>query len=120
MWVQVNRNNSTNQFHTFYGQLSWFVTGEHKEIKDSYSGFKRLRPNKNFGKSTKGSWELALRYSYVDMNNGDVLGGSQKDVTLGLNWYLNSNVRCMYNQVYANVVDKGNINVSQFRVQVDF
>lgn len=120
MWVHVNRFHNVNLFQTFYGQLSWFVTGEHKEIKNSYSGYKRLHPDNNLNKSGMGAWELAVKYSYIDLNDGDVFGGSQKDMTLGVNWYVNPSVRCMFNQVYADVENQGNMHVSQFRVQVDF
>lgn len=118
--AHVNKTLNSNQFHTFYGQFGWFLTGEYKTIKDSYSGFNRVKSNQNIGVNTKGAWELALRYSYVDMTSADVFGGVQKDITLGLNWYLNPHTRFMFNQVYADVVSKGNVRVSQFRVQVDF
>ena len=110
-------------FSSYYGQVSYFLTGEHKKYKSSYSGFGRVKPKSNFGETENkglGAWEVALRYSNSDLNSKDVLGGGQSDVTLGLNWYLNPVTRIMLNKVWANVKDAGKINVFQVRFQVDF
>ena len=46
----------------------------------------------------RGAWEVAARYSYVDLNSGigpdRIQGGIMDGVTLGLNWYLNNNLNC--------------------------
>ena len=42
-----------------------------------------------------GALELAARYDQADMNSEDINGGSEKAVTVALNWYLNENVRLM-------------------------
>jgi phosphate-selective porin OprO and OprP len=67
-----------------------------------------------------GAWELAGRVSYVDLNDNftsglplagqpsAVAGGSQTAYTLGLNWYVNSNIRFMLNYVHADI-DKNNL-----------
>ncbi|ANW94915.1 hypothetical protein AXE80_00785 [Wenyingzhuangia fucanilytica] len=120
MYVDVRRYNSVNHFSTYYGQVSWYLTGEHKQIKNPYSMFNRFRPKHNLSANKSGAWELAFRYSHVDMNHRDVAGGIQDDYTLGLNWYLNPYTRFMFNQIYADVYDKGNANISQLRVQIDF
>ncbi len=109
-------------FESYYGQLSYYITGESKNYKGSYEGFDRVKPKKNFGGKDKGTgaWEVALRYSSSDLNNNDVLGGQQSDITLGLNWYLNPVTRIMINHVWANIKDKGNASILQGRIQIDF
>jgi phosphate-selective porin OprO/OprP len=51
-----------------------------------------------------GAWEVAARYSYTSLNNGTGLnriqGGVMDGVSLGLNWYLNNNVKCQFDWVY--------------------
>jgi phosphate-selective porin OprO/OprP len=50
-----------------------------------------------------GAWELAGRFSYIDLNDGTlnrIQGGVMEGFTLGLNWYLNTNLRCLFDWVY--------------------
>ena len=51
-----------------------------------------------------GAWEIAARYSYLDLNDGTGLnriqGGRMQGFSLGLNWYLNTNLTCMFDWVY--------------------
>jgi phosphate-selective porin OprO/OprP len=109
-------------FSSYYGQVSYFITGEHKNYKNSYAGFDRVHPINNYGgkKNGSGAWEIALRFSNSDLNSDDILGGEQTDVTLGLNWYLNPSTRVMFNNVWADVKDSGNANIFQIRFQIDF
>jgi len=37
------------QFYSYYSQVSYFLTGERKKIKSSYSAFGRVKPKSNFG-----------------------------------------------------------------------
>jgi phosphate-selective porin OprO/OprP len=102
-----------------YLQVSYFLTGEHR-IYDTANGiFLRIKPKQNFHplRGGWGAWEVAARLSYLDLNNrGDIKGGQETNLTLGLNWYLNPNIRFMFNYIRAHVedrktyppVDKGN------------
>ena len=47
----------------------------------------------------KGAFELAARASYVDLNDRDIIGGEQANLSLGLNWYPNSSWRLMLNLI---------------------
>jgi phosphate-selective porin OprO/OprP len=109
-------------FKSFYGQVSYFITGESKSYKGSYEGFDRVKPKRNFGGKDKGTgaWEIALRYSNSDLDSRDVLGGQQTDITLGLNWYLNPAARLMLNHVWPTIKDTGRANILQGRLQIDF
>ncbi|MBL4887062.1 MAG: hypothetical protein JKZ03_01085 [Flavobacteriaceae bacterium] len=109
-------------FSSYYGQVSYFLTGESKRYKSSYSGFDRIKPKKNFsGKNSgPGAWEVAFRYSTSDLNSKDVFGGEQDNITLGVNWYLNPATRIMLNHVWADIKGLGNAAILQARVQVDF
>jgi phosphate-selective porin OprO/OprP len=40
-----------------------------------------------------GAWEVAARYSYVNLNDGPIQGGVFSGLTLGVNWYLSSNLK---------------------------
>lgn len=118
----VSTNTSTLNFSNYYGELSYFITGESKNYKGSYGGFGRLNPKKNFNKKDKGAgaWEVALRFSNTDLTNKNVLGGKQNDITVGLNWYLNPFTRLMVNHVWVNIEDEGSARILQGRLQIDF
>ena len=95
-WLE--RDGAPNlDFNAFYVQTGWTLTGESRSYKGSDGEFKRLKPNTHFSFSGDG-WgavELAARYDQADMNSGDLNAGSEKAVTVALNWYLNPNVRLM-------------------------
>jgi len=82
----------------------WFLTGE----EAAYRGFK---PNSVFAydKDTWGAFELAVRYHQLTIDNRAFAGGADSfadpaasarkatGYTLGLNWYLNPNVKWVLN-----------------------
>lgn len=120
--ASVNTSANTFNFSNYYGEMSYFITGESKNYKSSYSGFGRVKPKSNFGGKNNGAgaWEIALRYSNTDLTDKNILGGKQSDIALGLNWYLNSVTRLMINHVWVNIEDHGNANIIQGRLQIDF
>jgi phosphate-selective porin OprO/OprP len=111
-------------FSGYYIEGSYFLTGEHRRYKTSSGVFDRTKPNKNFlGKDRgPGAWQVAARYSHLDLTDGNINGGELDGFTLGLNWYLNPNTRIMLNYVYADA-DKlydGDVNIFQTRFQIEF
>ncbi len=102
-------------------QASYFLTGEHRPYKTSTGTFDRVRPLRNFGKDGgPGAWELAARVSYLNLNDDGVDGGRLRDLTVGLNWYLNPSVRTMWNYVLADPSDGGDVSAFMWRFQVAF
>jgi phosphate-selective porin OprO/OprP len=97
-------------FNAAYGFVSYFLTGEHRGYNKASGTFDRVRPLNNFGKTKDGrrgwgAFELVARYSYIDLTDHDIFGGRMADVTAGLNWYLNPNVRVMLNYVRSQLLD---------------
>ena len=110
-------------FSGFYGMISYFITGERRPYRRSAGTFDRVRPAKNWGKDGCGAWELAARYSSIDLEDGAVDGGQLDDITGGVNWYLNPNARVMLNYVMAEVESGGadaDANAVLLRFQVTF
>jgi len=94
---------------TFWGAytyLSWFLTNDQRNYDAGTGKFLAMTPSSPLGKGGKGAFELALRASYVDLTDKDVIGGRQANVTVGLNWYLNRNFRFMTNLVKVLDVDR--------------
>lgn len=105
-----------------YGQVSYFLTGESRAYDPRIGAFTRTRPKNAFSIS-KGQWgafELASRYSYLTLNDDDVRGGIEKNVTAAVNWYLYGNFRIMLDYVWAHRNGVGDQNTAMTRFGVDF
>ncbi len=97
-----------------YAQASLFLTGDHREYDRTMKTFGRVYPaNPVFGGCDRGcgAWELAARYGYADLNDLEALSpgnavpptviGDQNAFTFGVNWYLTSHTRVMFNYVHS-------------------
>ena len=117
-------------FNSFYVEASYFITGEHRVYDHERGAFKRVNPKKNFRED--GGWgavQVATRYSYLDIDpesnfytprNGH---GELHNWTMGVNWYLNPNVRIMANYIRAcpDRLDTANAaDIFMMRFQWDF
>ena len=107
--------------NSFFGDISWFITGEHKNYNKGKSAFDRIKPKRNFREEGGfGAFEIAVRYSLMDLNDGDINGGKMNNITLGLNWYLNPITRVTLNYVRSNIDQLGIANIFQMRFQITF
>jgi phosphate-selective porin OprO/OprP len=120
---------STLNFCGWYLQGSWFLTGESKKHQTSAGVFAGISPQKEFrlGENGWGALELALRFSKVDLNDKYVRGGEERNITVGLNWYLRRKVRIMINYIYTYVEDRadpfinnGRADLIMSRFQINF
>ena len=120
-WVQGDAGTHNSNFYGLYAQASWFLTGESRPYKTSEGAFDRVAPEHNFDlHGGLGAWELALRYSRLDLSDSGIDGGTLDDGTIGVNWYLNPNMRTSLNYVGARLEDVGWTNQLVARFQVDF
>ncbi|HEY2410790.1 MAG TPA: porin [Pirellulaceae bacterium] len=96
-------------FQGAYGFVSYFLTGENRTYSKRQGTIDRVYPNTNFfrvrtndGIETGwGAWEVAARWSYIDLNNQNIQGGRLNDATLTLNWHLNPYFRIRWEYIYA-------------------
>jgi phosphate-selective porin OprO/OprP len=118
-WIDVDRRGSTladPRFDGWYGQVAWTLTGQARRYNAQNGGFDVPRVEKPFSLKGKswGIWELAARYSELDLNYragvlgaapaaSAVRGGDQKIFTIGLNWYPNNNVRFLADYQHVDV-----------------
>ncbi|MFV2069076.1 MAG: OprO/OprP family phosphate-selective porin, partial [Pirellulales bacterium] len=101
-----------------YTYVSYFLTGEHMVWNRKTGTLGRLVPFENFFLVNRGrdgvdgvgrgwgAWQVAVRGSYLDLNDEDILGGYGKSVTFGLNWYWNAYARMQLNYIYGNLSDR--------------
>ncbi len=99
MYVNTKRGSGVNDvdFSGWYVTGSYFITGESRGYRNGV--FRGVSPKGNYG-----AVEVTARYSTISLDNGDIFGGKQNNVALGLNWYVNDKVRFMFN--YINVRSK--------------
>lgn len=114
------------EFSGWYVMASWILTGETKRYETQNRSNSRMqfgapRPNSPFSTNGAwGAWELAARYSVIDLdfnvnplglavigplnsNLGEIRGGEQDIVSVDLNWYLNRNMRLMFQYQHVDV-----------------
>ncbi len=137
----VERENGVNNnFCGGYAFVSYFLTGENRPYNRKLGVFDRVRPYEDFFRvktaddttaTGRGAWELAYRFSYLNMlDNLTTQGaGMATDHTLGLNWYLNPYTRVMFNYIHSmdtynpaagNRVTGGNMDIFEVRCAMDF
>jgi len=115
-----------------YAQLSYFLTGEHRNYKFGSGKFGRVSPNANFNpmKGDWGAFQVGVRYSYLDLNDEFVRGGKMWDITAAINWHLFPNTRVSLNYVHSELDNRlispdpddvdGNADIVEARFQLDF
>ena len=102
-------------FDGFYVQGSWILTGATRRYEMASAAFQAPRPFVPFSSAGGlGAWELALRYSHLDLDfhsglagtaaTADAIRGGTQDIwTFGVNWYVNTNVKVMLNWLHVDV-----------------
>lgn len=112
----------SRSFQGYYVYASCFLTGEHRRFVPRTASLGRVMPRRDFHPAENGwgAWEIALRYSDLDLDDGPVQGGRLQALTLGLNAYLTPNTRLSWNWVRADLRDSGDANIFQMRLFVDF
>lgn len=116
--------------HAWHVTASWLLTGED-------ATFRAVTPRKNFDPRNGGwgAWQVVARYSYLDID--DALFPTFADLAelptrvsnwgLGLNWFLNRNIRAAFNYNHfdfkggqSGAIEDLGENVFSTRVQLTF
>lgn len=119
-WMQANirRTGFPADTHLdgWYVSGAWSLTGESRRYKEGR--FRGLETD-----NSGGAWELALRYSRLDLNDDPVSGGRQRNVTFGCNWYAKNYFRVMLNYIKVRSERREeafNPNILLLRTQIAF
>jgi phosphate-selective porin OprO/OprP len=110
-------------FNGGYVQLAYTLTGENRAYdkrigtldryyygqKGPFSPAWLVRDENGNLCCGPGAWEIACRYSYVNLNDGTglnrIAGGTMDGLSVALNWYLNNNLSVMFDWVYNHRYD---------------
>ena len=96
----------TVSFWGGYIFASWFLTEDSRNYNFGSGGFEPVHVNTPILEGGKGAWEVAARASYVDLTDREIIGGREKNLSIGLNWYLNKRLRVMTNLIKVFDVDR--------------
>ena len=88
-----------------YCEVMYALTGEGRSYNRKQASLDRFVPRNNFFRvntqdgirTSEGAWQIGVRYDWVCLNDKGINGGVLNGVTLGLNWFLNPNVRMAFN-----------------------
>lgn len=106
--VHVSRDDLDGlDFDTGYAQLAWTLTGEPRPYRVDRGVFEGIRPKNNFGKEGWGAFEVAARFSTLDLSDDTVKGGRERNATAAVSWYLNPFLRVSANYVKVTEVEGG-------------
>lgn len=123
------REHEQSLLYGSYIEVAYFLTGEHRPYDRHIAAIERVIPHCNFslkrdGERGIGAWEIAARWSYINLNSGDIRGGSMNDFTAGVNWYCNPYCKVVFNYVHSWLNDRNGVNsdcdIYAARVQLDF
>lgn len=108
-----------------YAQLGYVLTGEARQFNRKNGVFGRIIPTNPVGYcGGSGAWELAARWSYVDLNDANIVGGRLNDLTFGVNWYLNRRTKFQFNYIHGFLDDPvfgdSDADIFAWRGQIDF
>jgi phosphate-selective porin OprO/OprP len=113
-WYNVERNAfaplPSLKFQGGYAEAAYVLTGETRPYKSASASYGGIAPANPFSLTGGGwgAWEIAGRFSTIDLNDrlglvNGVAGGQQTIYTLALNWYVNGNVRFMFDYLHGNI-----------------
>jgi len=118
-WFNIDRNANTGlppigapslKFQGGYAQAGWVLTGETHPYNTASASYLGIKPKNPFSLQGGGwgAWEIAGRVSTMDLNDQlgtvtGIAGGRQTVYTAALNWYVNNNVRFMFNYLHGDV-----------------
>jgi phosphate-selective porin OprO/OprP len=115
-------------FEGGYVQLSYFLTGENRiydrrlgregttYIASPYTPFWFV-PSEDGGWSWgRGAWELAARWNRLNLNDAPFEGGQLDGLEIGVNWYLNTNLKIQFEYLHE---DRFNMPTGKVPANVD-
>lgn len=100
----------------WYAFGSWVLTGESRSYRGGTAG--NVNPGGPYG-----AVELALRYSELNLDDAPVAGGTEKNWTLGANWYISRHLKLQANYVHARSDRRGvavDPDIVEVRAQIAF
>jgi phosphate-selective porin OprO/OprP len=130
----VGTNVGTTMFWSAYAEASYFLTGQRRGYDRRMGIYDRPVLDSNAflvrGDDGKfhvnwGAWQVAYRYTFMDLNSAGINGGQLGEHSFGVNWYFNntSKVQFHYSIIQRNVASpavSGTVNALGILAQLYF
>lgn len=98
----------------WYAAASWVLTGETRPYANA--AFGNPKPSRE-----SGAFDVQLRYADLDLDDGVIRGGRQRDWTLGGNWYWGRHLKLQANYVWLKTDHAGvSLDPEIFEARVQF
>jgi len=120
-YIQRNVNRTVGgdvSFGGYYAYASYFLTNDSRPYSNSSAAFGTVDPS-----AESGAWEIAARFSNLDLTDNGVLGGEADVFTLGVNYYMTRAIRFSANYMMADsdaVAGDDDPDALQLRVRITF
>ncbi|WP_197744674.1 OprO/OprP family phosphate-selective porin [Candidatus Nitrosacidococcus tergens] len=103
LYTQIERKSSLSQphFNGWYTQAGYFLTGESRNYIPRKGAYGQTNPNHPMDQGGWGAWEVAARYSTINLNSQGIYGGEENNFTFGINWWATHNTLFRANYVHA-------------------
>ena len=98
--VDVTAGGALN-FGGYYITASYVITGEMRPYIKRSGVFSKLKPSKNVNSGGLGAWEVFTRWSSLNLDDKDIVGGKMNTFSIGLAWWANANVQTSLNYRYS-------------------
>src|SRR5262249_43699510 len=88
-----------------YVEALYFLTGEYQPYDKRAGVFGRVVPLHDYHLKkgdcnwSCGAWQVGVRFSWLDLNDKTIEGGTIYDWTAGVNWFLNANMKVQVNAI---------------------
>jgi phosphate-selective porin OprO and OprP len=114
-WYNVDRGNNiiplpSVKFDGGYAEVAYALTGETRKYNPGAASYGGIIPANPWSSTENGwgAWEIAGRVSTMNLNDqlataNGVAGGRQTVYTMALNWYVNRNVRFMFDYLHGDI-----------------
>ena len=111
-YVALNAFNKKNsyEFDGWYGQVSFFLTGEHRKYKVKTAKFSRTKIKKH-------ALQVAFRASKIRLQDKKHHPREEVDLTLAFNYYFKKNIRLMSSYTFAEVMEPSILKEHVFQVR---
>lgn len=89
-------NSPTKRFWGVYAQAGVLLFGGEQHYDAGGAKYTRITPGRNWG-----DIELCARYDRLDLDSEGIYGGAANGWTVGVNYWVNSNIKMMLNYQYV-------------------